>query len=88
MNILQTIKEWGFRSFILAIVNKVLGAYSGNIDRARAIVIFYVAKFETITGYLKSLDAKLADGKITDEEAASLYDEAKALVKTVTTSAK
>lgn len=84
MNIIQTIKEWGFRSFILAIVNKVLGTYSGNIDRARAIVIFYVAKFEAITGYLKSLDAKLADGKITDEEATSLYAEAKVLVKAVT----
>ena len=73
MNILV---KWGVKKYVLKIVNDALAAYNVNIDRARAIVARYTAKLKAAIAFLESLDAKLADGKLTEEEADEIVSEA------------
>lgn len=73
--------KWGVKKWLLDVVNKALAAYNVNIDRARAIVAAAVAKTEAVVAFLKSLDAKLADGKLTEAEADALVEEATKLAK-------
>ncbi|MBR1921501.1 MAG: hypothetical protein IJ829_05810 [Kiritimatiellae bacterium] len=71
--------KWGVKKYLLEIVNKALAAYNVNVDRARAVVARYAAKVETLLAFLKSLDEKLADGRLTEAEADDITDEAIAL---------
>ena len=81
MNILV---KWGVKKYALKVVNDALAAYNVNIDRARAIVARYTAKLKAAIAFLESLDAKLADGKLTEAEADAITDEAVALSKELT----
>ena len=76
--------KWGVKKWLLDVVNKALAAYNVNIDRARAIVATAIAKVEAVIAFLKSLDAKLADGKLTEEEADEIVAEAKKLAGELT----
>ena len=58
-----------------------LAKYNTNIDRARAIVATAIAKIEAVIAFLKSLDGKLADGKLTEQEADEIVAEATKLAK-------
>lgn len=73
--------KWGVKKWLLDVVNKALAAYNVNIDRARAIVAAAVAKTEAVVAFLKSLDTKLADGKLDEAEADALVEEATKLAK-------
>ena len=73
---IDTLRNWGVKAFILSIVNKAIEKYNGNIAVARGYVNSYIAKIEALLAFLKSLDGKLADGKLTGEEADALVDEA------------
>ena len=77
------IMEWGVKKWVLGAVNKALDAYWVNIDRARAIVAAYSGKLKALLAFLDSLDAKLADGKITDDEADAIVAEATDLAKSI-----
>jgi len=61
--------KWGVKKWLVGVVDNALAKYNVNIDRARAIVAAAVAKIEAVVAFLKSLDGKLADGKLTEEEA-------------------
>ena len=65
--------KWGVKKWLLDVVNKALAAYNVNIrqDRGRS-------------RFLKSLDAKLADGKLDEAEADALVEEATKLAKELT----
>ena len=76
--------NWGVKKYVLEIVNKALAAYNVNIDRARAIVKNYSSKVKALLAFLESLDKKLADGKLTEEEADALIADAKAIGKALT----
>lgn len=76
--------NWGVKKYVLEIVNKALAAYNVNIDRARAIVKTYSGKVKALLAFLESLDAKLADGKFTEQEADEITDEATKLAKELT----
>lgn len=76
--------KWGIKKYVLSIVNTAIEKYNGNITQARWYVALYVTKVEALLAFLKSLDAKLADGKLTNDEADELCDEAKALAKEMT----
>lgn len=73
--------KWGVKKWLLDVVNKALADYNVNIDRARAIVATAIAKVEAVVAFLKSLDGKLADGKLTEAEADVLVEEATKLAK-------
>ena len=75
--------EWGVKRWVLGAVNKALEAYRKSVDRARAIVAAYSGKLKALLAFLDSLDAKLADGKITDDEADAIVAEATALAKSI-----
>ena len=75
--------EWGVKKWIIGAVNKALDAYWVNIDRARAVVAVYAGKAKALLDFLESLDKKLEDGKITEEEADAIVYEATALAKSI-----
>ena len=76
--------NWGVKKYVLEIVNKALAAYNVNIDRARAIVKTYSGKVKALLAFLDSLDAKLADGKLTEAEADEIIAEATKLAGELT----
>ena len=73
--------KWGIKKYVISIVNTAIEKYNGNIMKARWYVALYITKIEALLAFLKSLDAKLADGKLTNDEADALCYEAKALAK-------
>ena len=76
--------KWGVKKWLVGVVDNALAKYNVNIDRARAIVATAIAKIEAVIAFLKSLDAKLADGKLTEQEADDITDEAVKLAKELT----
>lgn len=68
--------KWGVKKWLVGVVDAALAKYNVNIDRARAIVATAIAKIEAVIAFLKSLDGKLADGKITEQEADEIIAEA------------
>ena len=81
---IQTISNWGIKKYVLGIVNEAIEKYNGNIATARTYVSRYIGKIEAILAFLDSLDAKLADGKLTEQEADAITDEAVKLAKELT----
>ena len=76
--------KWGVKKWLVGVIDNALAKYNVNIDRARAIVATAIAKVEAVIAFLKSLDAKLADGKLTEEEADEIVAEAKKLAGELT----
>jgi hypothetical protein len=76
--------KWGVKKWLVGVVDNALAKYNVNIDRARAIVATAIAKIEAVIAFLKSLDGKLADGKLTEEEADEIVAEAKKLAGELT----
>lgn len=76
--------KWGVKKWLVGVVDNALAKYNVNIDRARAIVATAIAKVEAVIAFFKSLDAKLADGKLTEQEADEITDEAVKLAKELT----
>ena len=76
--------KWGVKKWLVGVVDNALAKYNVNIDRARAIVATAIAKVEAVIAFLKSLDVKLADGKLTEEEADEIVAEATKLAKELT----
>ena len=76
--------KWGVKKYVLAIVNGAIDKYNRNINVARAYVARYTGKLSELLRFLNSLDAKLADGKLTEDEADALTDEATKLAEELT----
>lgn len=76
--------KWGVKKWLVGVVDNALAKYNVNIDRARAIVATAIAKTEAVIAFLKSLDGKLADGKLDEAEADALITEATDLGKALT----
>lgn len=73
---IETIKEWSVKKFVVGIANGALDKYAHGVSVARSYVAKYRAKVENVLAFLKSLDAKLADGRIDDKEADAIIKEA------------
>ena len=69
--------NWGVKKYAVNIVNDALAKYNVNVDRARAIVATYANKLRLLLDFLDRLDKKLADGKLTEDEADALIADAK-----------
>lgn len=78
---MNIIIKWGVRKFVLNIVNSALDKYNRNISVARSYVSRYTGKVSALLRFLNSLDSKLADGQIKEEEADALVEEAETLAK-------
>ena len=76
--------KWGVKKWLVGVVDNALAKYNANIDRAPAIVATAIAKGEAMIAFLKSLDGKLSDGKLTEEEADEIVAEATKLAKELT----
>ena len=71
--------KWGVKKWLVGVVNTALVTYKDKIDKARAFIAVAISKVEAVTAFLRSLDDKLADNKVTDEEADAAVKEAAAL---------
>ena len=78
---IKTLTEWGLKSWLLGIVNKVLDKYADSVSAARAVVAAAIPKVESVLAFLKSLDEKLKDNKVTEDEADLIVAEATALAE-------
>ena len=76
--------KWGVKKWLVGVVDAALAKYNVNIERARAIVATAIAKIEAVIAFLKSLDGKLADGKLTEQEADEIVAEATKLAGELT----
>lgn len=76
---MQWLIKWGVKKWLVGVVNTALVTYADKIDKARVFLSAAIARVDAITGFLKSLDAKLADNKVTDEEADAALEEAQIL---------
>lgn len=76
---MQWLIKWGVKRWLIGIVNTALQEYADKVAKARAFLSAAVAKVEAVTAFLKSLEAKLADGTISDGEVDEAITEAKAL---------
>ena len=81
---MNSLVKWGVKKWLVGVVDNALAKYNTNIDRARAIVATAIAKVEAVIAFLKSLDGKLADGKLTETEADEIVSEAKKLAGELT----
>lgn len=68
--------KWGVKRYALSIVNTALAQYNESVTSARAVVQKYIGKAEALLKFLKSVDAKLIDSKLTNEEADEICEEA------------
>ena len=71
--------KWGVKRYALSIVNTALAQYNESVTNARAVVQKYIGKAEALLKFLKSVDAKLIDSKLTNEEADEICEEAVSL---------
>ena len=78
---IKAVSEWSVKKFVVGIANSALDKYARNVSVARAYVAKYGTKVENVLAFLKSLDAKLADGKIDDAETDAIIKEATELGK-------
>ena len=76
---IKTLTECGLKSWLLGIVNKVLDKYADSVAAARGVVAAAIPKVESVLAFLKSLDEKLKDNKVTEGEADLIVAEATAL---------
>ena len=68
--------KWGVKRYALSIVNTALERYNKSVTMAREVVVKNIAKVEALLKFLKSVDAKLIDSKLTNEEADEICEEA------------
>lgn len=73
---MQWLITWGVKKWLVGVANTAIAKYSGNIEAARGYVSAAIAKVEAVIVFLKSLDGKLADGKLTEDEADDIITEA------------
>lgn len=76
---MQWLIKWGIKKWLVGVVNTGLREYADKVAAARAFLSAAIGKVEAVTAFLKSLEAKLADGTITDGEVDEAINEAKAL---------
>ena len=76
---MQWLVKWGVKKWLVGVVNTALKEYADKVDKARAVLAVAISKVEAVTTFLLALDAKLADGKITDDEANEAVKDAKQL---------
>lgn len=80
---IKTLTEWGVKSWLLGIVNKVLDKYADSVVAARTVVAAAIPKVESVLAFLRSFDEKLKDNKVTEDEADLIVAEATALAKSL-----
>ena len=78
---IKTLTEWGIKSWLLGIVNTVLDKYADSVVAARGVVAAAIPKVESVLAFLKSLDEKLKDNKVTEDEADLIVADATALAE-------
>ena len=76
--------KWGVRKWLVGVVNTALVDYAEKVETARHYLSLAVSKIEAVTAFLKALDCKLADGKITNDEVDAAIADAQSLASKLT----
>ena len=69
------------RKFILKQLNNLLETYKDDVEQTREKVKVWLGRADSISGFLKGLDEKLADNNITDDEVESAVEEFKQIIE-------
>lgn len=70
------IVKWGVKKWLVRVVNTALVDYGDKVGIARLYLSAVIRRVEAVITFLKSLDAKLADNKVTEDEADAAIKEA------------
>ena len=77
----MSITEWFVKTIIISKVNKLLGNYSGNVDKVRDIMKKWIARLQKVLECCQKLLAKLDDGKLSVDEMAEAAEDISTVVK-------
>ena len=69
------------RKFILKQLNNLLETYRDDVEQTREKVKVWLGRADSVSGFLKGLDEKLADNNITDDEVKSVVEEFKQIIE-------
>lgn len=69
------------RKFILKQLNNLLETYRDDVEQTREKVKVWLGRADSVSGFLKGLDEKLADNNITDDEVKSAVEEFKQIIE-------
>lgn len=78
------IVKWGVKKWLVGVVNTALKDYDATITASREFLCKVIARVDAITAFLKSLDRKLSDGVVTDDEADEAIEDAAELATQLT----
>ena len=73
--------KWAIKKYLIGKINGLLADHKGNVDKASSTLTLWIGRLERILSCLKSILAKLADGKIEAEEIDDAVAEVEAAIK-------
>lgn len=80
---IMAIAKWGVKKWALGKLNELIAAKAESVDKALGVTDKALEKADAVVGFIKSLQRKLADRTLSEDEADELAAEAKALVQEI-----
>lgn len=78
---MKTFVLWLAKKYVVSAVNDTLVKYKDNVLKITNIITIWTERLEKIILQLKKINARVADGKITNEEIEESMSELEVLVK-------
>lgn len=72
---------WIVKKWVKGKLNDLLKEYKDNVEKSRQTVKNYIDRIESVSSVLLSIDKRLEDNKITDEELKDSLDDIERLIK-------
>ena len=73
--------KWAIKKYLIGKVNSLLENRKGDVDKVGGTLSLWIGRLERILRCLKSMLAKVADGKIDSEEADQAVADVEAVIK-------
>ena len=73
--------KWMTKKYLVGKLNDLLADYKGNVDKASSTITLWISRLEKILACLKSILAKLDDGKIDSAEIDDTVEDVEAVIK-------
>ena len=78
---MKTFVLWLAKKYIVSAVNDTIVKYKDNVLKITSKITLWIERLEKIIIQLKKINARVADGQITNEEIAESMSELEVLVK-------
>lgn len=73
--------KWAIKKYIIGKVNSLLASRKGEVDKVGSTLSVWIGRLERILACLKSMLAKLDDGKLDSEEVDQAVADVEAVIK-------